>query len=76
MGISFLFSFAFHFSSLAHCPSFQLWFDLHLCLLVVTGVCSRGCPGGLGSAPVSSRCGGGAAAWVAGALAAPSTQGS
>ena len=31
-----------------------------------TGVCSRGCPGGLGFAPVRARCGGGAAAWVAG----------
>ena len=28
------------------------------------------------SAPVRARCGGGAAAWVAGALAAPETQGS
>ena len=35
-----------------------------------------GCPGGLGSAPVRARCGGGAAAWVAGILAAPGTQGS
>ena len=35
-----------------------------------TGVCSRGCPGGLGFAPVRPRCGGGAAAWVAGVLAA------
>ena len=34
-----------------------------------TGVCSWGCPGGLG-------CGGVAAAWVAGVLAAPGTQGS
>ena len=41
-----------------------------------TGVCSRGCPGGLGLTPVRARCGGGAAAWVAGALAAPGTQGS
>ena len=37
-----------------------------------TGVCSWGCPGGLGFAPV--RCGGGAAAWVSGVLAAPGTQ--
>ena len=35
-----------------------------------------GCPGGLGFAPVRARCGGGAAAWVAGVLAAPGTQGS
>ena len=41
-----------------------------------TGVCSWGCPGGLGFAPVRTRCGGGAAAWVAGFLAAPGTQGS
>ena len=41
-----------------------------------TGVCSCGCPGGLGFAPVRARCGGGAAAWVAGVLAAPGTQGS
>jgi len=39
-----------------------------------TGVCS--CPGGLGFAPVRARCGGGAAAWVTGILAAPGTQGS
>ena len=41
-----------------------------------TGVCSWGCPGGLGFAPLRARCGGGAAAWVAGVLAAPGTQGS
>ena len=41
-----------------------------------TGVCSCCCPGALGSAPVKARCGGGAAAWVAGVLAAPGTQGS
>ena len=41
-----------------------------------TGVFSRGCLGGLGFAPVRARCGGGAAAWVAGVLAAPGTQGS
>ena len=41
-----------------------------------TGVCSLGCPGGLGFAPVRARCGGGAAAWVAGVLTAPSSQGS
>ena len=39
-----------------------------------TGVCPWGCPGGLGFAPVRARCGGGAAAWVAGFLAAPATQ--
>ena len=41
-----------------------------------TGVCSWGCPGGLGFAPVRAKCGGGAAAWAAGVLAAPGTQGS
>ena len=41
-----------------------------------TGVCSWGCPGGLGFAPVRARCGGGAAAWVAGVLVIPGTQGS
>ena len=41
-----------------------------------TGVCSWGYPRGLGFAPVRARCGGGAAAWVAGVLAAPGTQGS
>ena len=41
-----------------------------------TGVCSCGFPGGVGSAPVRARCGGGAAAWVAGILAAAGTQGS
>ena len=41
-----------------------------------TGVCSWGCSRGLGSVPVRARCGGGAAAWVAGVLAAPGTQGS
>ena len=41
-----------------------------------TGVCSWGCPRGLGFAPVRVRYGGGAAAWVSGAPAAPGTQGS
>ena len=54
-------------------PRFQLWFYFHLCIGVSTGVCSWGCPGGPGFAPV--RCGGDAAAWVSGALAAPGTQG-
>ena len=40
------------------------------------GVCSWGCPGRLGFAPVRARCAGGAAAWVAGVLAAPGTWGS
>ena len=41
-----------------------------------TGVCSWGCPGGLGFAPVRVRCGGGAAAWVRGVQEVPGTQGS
>ena len=41
-----------------------------------TAVCSWGCPGGLGFAPVRARCGGGPAAWGSGVLAAPGTQGS
>ena len=40
------------------------------------GVCSWGCPGGLGYAPGRARCGGGVAAWVSGVLAALATQGS
>jgi len=40
-----------------------------------TGVCSWFCPGGLGFAPVRARWGGGAAACVAGVLAAPGTKG-
>ena len=39
-----------------------------------TGICSWSCPGGLGSAPVRARCGGGAGAWVTGVLEAPGTQ--
>ena len=39
-----------------------------------TGVCFWGCPGGLGFALVRARCGGAAAAWVAGVLTAPGTQ--
>ena len=41
-----------------------------------TGVCPWGCPGGPGLAPVRAKCGDGAAAWVAGVLAAPGAQGS
>ena len=41
-----------------------------------TGVCSWGCLGELGFAPVRPRCGGGTAAWVSGVLVAPGTQGS
>ena len=41
-----------------------------------TGVCSWGCPGGLGFAPVRARYGGGVVSWVSGVLAAPGIQGS
>ena len=41
-----------------------------------TVVCYWGCPGGLGSAPVRARYRSGTAAWIAGVLAAPATQGS
>ena len=40
-----------------------------------TGDCSWGCPWGPGFAPVRARCGGGAAVWVSGVLAAPGTEG-
>ena len=39
-----------------------------------TGVCSWGCPEGLGSAPKRTRCGSDAAACVAGVLAETGTQ--
>ena len=41
-----------------------------------TGVCSWGCPGGLGFAPVKARYGGSAAARATGVLEIPGTQGS
>ena len=56
-------------------PGFRLWLYFHSACGSSTGVCSWGCPGGLGFAPVRARGGGGAAAWVAGALAAPGTHG-
>ena len=40
-----------------------------------TEVCSWGCPGGLGSAPVRTVCEGGVAACIVGILVAPSAQG-
>ena len=39
-----------------------------------TGVCSQGCPEGLGFVHVKVRCGGGAAAWIAEVLATRGTQ--
>ena len=66
----------FGFSSLA---TLSLGFN---CGFISTSTCGPstedsflGCPGGLGFAPVRARCGGGAAAWVAGVLAAPGIQG-
>ena len=41
-----------------------------------TGLCSQGYPEGFGFASARVRCGGGAASWVTGFLAAPGTQGS
>ena len=62
----------FGFSSLATlCLDFSCGFISIFARGSSTGVCSWGCPGGLGSAPVRARCGGGAAAW-----SAPGTQGS
>ena len=59
-------------SSLATLP---LGFTCGVISTSARGFRSWGCPGGLGFAPVGTRCGGGAAAWVAGVLAAPGTQG-
>ena len=67
---------AFGSSSLATLPlSFNCGFTATSACRSSTRVCSWGCPGGLGLAPVRARCGGGAAAWVPGVLAAPGTQG-
>ena len=57
-------------------PAFNFSFISTSACGSTTGVCSWGCPGGLEFAPVRSRCGGGAAAWVTGVLAAPGTHGS
>ena len=67
----------FRSSSLATLPlGFNCGFISTCMCGSTTGVCSCGCPGGLGFTPVRARCGGGSAAWVAGVLAAPGTQGS
>ena len=64
------------FSFLATLPlGFNCRFISHSACESSTGVCSWACPGGLGSALVKTKCGGGAAAWVTG-LAAPDTLGS
>ena len=65
------------FQSSCHAAQeFQLWFYYHTSRGSSTGVCSWGFPWGLRSASVRARCEGCAAAWVAGVLAAPGTQGS
>ena len=56
-------------------PGFQWWFCFHLCTWVVHWGLLLSLPWRTGCAPVRTRCQGGAAAWVAGALAAPGTQG-
>ena len=67
----------FESSSLATLPlGFNCGFISTSACGLSTGVCSYSCHGGLGFAPVNARCGGGAAAWVVGVLAAPGTQGS
>ena len=56
-------------------PGFQLWFSFHLYMWVVHWALLPGLPWRTWVHPVRARCGGGAAAWVAGILAAPGTQG-
>ena len=65
------------FSSLATPPmGFNCAFISTFVFDSSTGVCSWGCPRGLGSAPGRSGCGGAGTAWLAGALAVAATQGS
>ena len=62
-------------SSLATLPlGFNYGFISTTTCALSTGVCSWGYPAGLGSASVRARCGGGAAGWVSGVLAALGTQ--
>ena len=57
-------------------PGFQLWLCFHLYLWVIPwSLAPEGAREVLGLPHVRTRCGGGAAAWVAGVLAAPGTQG-
>ena len=64
-------------SSLATLPlGFSCGFICTSACGLSSGVCSWGCPGGLGFASLRARRGGGAAAWVTGVLVAPGTQGS
>ena len=57
-------------------PGFQLWLYFHFCTWVVHWALLLRLPWRTWSAPVRFRCGGGAAVWAAGVLAAPGTQGS
>ena len=57
-------------------PGFQPWFYFHVCMWIIHWVLLLRLPWRTWSAPVRARCGGGAAVWVAGVLAAPGTQGS
>ena len=54
---------------------FQLWLYSHLCMWVVHWGLLLRLPWSTWVCPCGARCGGGAAAWVAGALAAPGSQG-
>ena len=57
-------------------PGFQLWFYIHLCMwLVHTGLLLR-LPWRTWVCPSEGQVGGGATAWVMGALTTPGTQGS
>ena len=56
-------------------PGFQFWFYFHLCLWVVHWGLLLRLPWRAWVCPCEGGCGGGAAAWVAGVLAAPGTQG-
>ena len=56
-------------------PGFQLWFYPHLCMWVMLWGLLLRLPWRTRVCPCKGQCGGGLAAWVAGVLAAPGTQG-
>ena len=56
-------------------PGFQLWFYFHLCMWVLHWGLLLRLPWRTWVCPCEGQCGGGAAAWVTGVLAAPGTQG-
>lgn len=58
-----------------HCPSFHLWFYLHLLHVSTSQEFTPGIPGGTGCAPGRTECGGGAVAWFAGTLTSTSAKG-